>query len=257
MGDFSVPVMEWEMKYAPVGSFGDELLEMKHELALTKYVTNPTQWRLGNSPSTLDLVFTKSRKVIGNTAIGAPLGRSDRLCSFPSQVKLRRSYGRMKPECLQAAAQTMVWSEANYGGLELWDLMRDNLLTLTNSFAPLCPVRSKTTPSWWSSRMKKALIRKRVECQRLYTTSGYLRHLQYSRERKNFDCILPDTKRVFEVSRAKKAKSSPKAHYRIGWFELAEGLGSTPTMDNFAPAMVVGRGCLYRFGYMRLHSGPF
>ncbi|VDP90989.1 unnamed protein product [Echinostoma caproni] len=33
-------------------------------------------------------------------------------------------------------------------------------------------------------------------------------------------------------------------------------MGSTPTMDNLAPAMVVGRGCIRRLDYMRPHSGP-
>ncbi|VDP91551.1 unnamed protein product [Echinostoma caproni] len=80
-------------------------------------------------------------------------------------LKLRRRYGRMNAKCLQAAAQTMVWSEANYGIVEPWDLIRDNLLNLTNSFAPLYPVKSRTTLPWWSSRMKKALIRKRAAWQ--------------------------------------------------------------------------------------------
>ncbi|VDP93187.1 unnamed protein product [Echinostoma caproni] len=35
-----------------------------------------------------------------------------------------------------------------------------------------------------------------------------------------------------------------------------EGLGSTPTMDNLAPAMVVGQGCIRRLEYMRPHSPP-
>ncbi|VDP31727.1 unnamed protein product [Echinostoma caproni] len=116
LGDFNAPEIEWEMEYAPVGSFGDELLEMMHGLALTQHVTDPSRWRLGNSLSTLDLVFTKSRNDIKITAIGAPLNRSDHAsircqcgCALPfSQVKLRRRYGRMNTECLQAAAQTMV-----------------------------------------------------------------------------------------------------------------------------------------------------
>ncbi|VDP38815.1 unnamed protein product [Echinostoma caproni] len=43
---------------------------------------------------------------------------------------------------------------------------------------------------------------------------------------------------------------------RICWFGSAEGLDSAPTMDNLAPAMVVERGYLHRFDYMRPHSGP-
>ncbi|VDP90734.1 unnamed protein product [Echinostoma caproni] len=36
----------------------------------------------------------------------------------------------------------------------------------------------------------------------------------------------------------------------------AEDLWSSPTMDNLAPAMVVGQGCFHRFDYMRPRSGP-
>ncbi|VDP91675.1 unnamed protein product [Echinostoma caproni] len=109
----------------------------------------------------------------------------------------------MNTEYLQAAAQTMFWSEANYETVESWELIRDNLLTLP----PPC------IPSWWSSRVKKALVRKRAARQRLCATGGYLRHLQYLRERKSFDRILLDAKRAFELSLAKKAKRYPKAYY--------------------------------------------
>ncbi|VDP95327.1 unnamed protein product [Echinostoma caproni] len=43
---------------------------------------------------------------------------------------------------------------------------------------------------------------------------------------------------------------------RFGWLGPVEGLGSRTPMDNLAPAMVVGHGCLQRFGYMRPHSEP-
>ncbi|VDP95374.1 unnamed protein product [Echinostoma caproni] len=66
-------------------------------------------------------------------------------------------------------------------------------------------------PPWWSSRIKKALVRKQAAGQRLCAMGGYLRHLQYLRERKSFDCILLDAKRAFELSLAKKAKRYHKA----------------------------------------------
>uniref|UniRef100_A0A183BC59 Ceramidase_alk domain-containing protein n=1 Tax=Echinostoma caproni TaxID=27848 RepID=A0A183BC59_9TREM len=43
---------------------------------------------------------------------------------------------------------------------------------------------------------------------------------------------------------------------RFGSLGLAEGLGSSATMDNLAPVMVVGHGCFHRFDYMRPRSGP-
>ncbi|VDP95469.1 unnamed protein product [Echinostoma caproni] len=43
---------------------------------------------------------------------------------------------------------------------------------------------------------------------------------------------------------------------RFGCLGPAEGLGSSPTMDNLAPAMFVGHGCFHCFDYMRPHSGP-
>ncbi|VDP91936.1 unnamed protein product [Echinostoma caproni] len=42
----------------------------------------------------------------------------------------------------------------------------------------------------------------------------------------------------------------------FSWLGPDEGLRSTPTMDDLAPAMVVGRGYLHRLDYMRPHSGP-
>ncbi|VDP89649.1 unnamed protein product [Echinostoma caproni] len=128
LGDCNASEIEREMEYAPVGSFGDEQLDVMHGLARIQHVTNPTRWRPGNSPSTLNLVFPKRRNDTGNTAIGAAL------------VKLRQRYGRMNIECLQAAAQTVVWSQANYEVVESWDLIRNNMLTLTNIFAPCVPL---------------------------------------------------------------------------------------------------------------------
>ncbi|VDP85787.1 unnamed protein product [Echinostoma caproni] len=43
---------------------------------------------------------------------------------------------------------------------------------------------------------------------------------------------------------------------RFGSLGPAGCLGSSPAMDNLAPAMVVGHGCFDRFDYTRPRSGP-
>ncbi|VDP89115.1 unnamed protein product [Echinostoma caproni] len=54
---------------------------------------------------------------------------------------------------------------------------------------------------------------------------------------------------------AQNCRCSPFC-FRFGWLGPVGGLGSTHTMDNLAPAMVVVRGCIHRLDYMDPHPGP-
>ncbi|VDP89846.1 unnamed protein product [Echinostoma caproni] len=64
-----------------------------------------------------------------------------------------------------------------------------------------------------------------------------------------------DVKIVVSASRQQLQDELRRAK-EFGWFGPDEGLGSSPTMDNLAPTMVVGHGCFHRFDFMRPRSGP-
>ncbi|VDP85030.1 unnamed protein product [Echinostoma caproni] len=67
--------------------------------------------------------------------------------------------------------------------------------------------------------------------------------------------LTPTRERVEQLDTTLDCCMSPLCS-RCGCLGPAEGLGSSPTTDNLAPAMVVGRGCIHRSYYMRPRSGP-
>ncbi|MPC14130.1 hypothetical protein E2C01_006883 [Portunus trituberculatus] len=60
VGDFNCKEFMWEeFKVGNGGEWGEQLLEFAMENLLTQWVRHPTRGRQGDTPSRLDLIFTK------------------------------------------------------------------------------------------------------------------------------------------------------------------------------------------------------
>ncbi|VDP91940.1 unnamed protein product [Echinostoma caproni] len=76
VGDFNAPEIDLSTETAPLGTFGERLLEMLHRRALIQHVTGEIRWRFRQTASTLDLVCTKFPNEVRGTVVEDPLGKA-------------------------------------------------------------------------------------------------------------------------------------------------------------------------------------
>ena len=70
LGDFNAPTVDWANEVAESDhSFAGCLLETSQELALHQIVRDPTRFREGQSPSTLDLIFCRYENDVSSISV--------------------------------------------------------------------------------------------------------------------------------------------------------------------------------------------
>ena len=79
MGDFNIPHIDWETETpsAPATHASHAFIGSVQDSLLFQHIKHPTRYRLGESPNTLDLVFTNEEGVVKNLQYLPPLGNSD------------------------------------------------------------------------------------------------------------------------------------------------------------------------------------
>ncbi len=74
MGDFNYPAIDWSTLTASGSGSAEKFLEAVNDSFLHQHVSAPTRYRIGNTPHTLDLIFTNEEHMVSNLEIGAPVG---------------------------------------------------------------------------------------------------------------------------------------------------------------------------------------
>ena len=220
-GDFNSPEIDWSNDHAPLESFGSSLLNFMHDKALVQHVKTPTRWRIDQTPNTLDLIVTKGANEIEQLVLNAPFGKSDHAtisCSFrwlprKPPPKMKRQYGKLDVMGLKEAASRILWPQEVSSVEADWLTIKDKLITLADTFAPLRNIRKTNRPLWWTRRVTKAQTRNRQAWKRYVDTQSHRHYLQYLRARSTFAKIQRECQRAFELRLAEKSKVCPKAYY--------------------------------------------
>lgn len=223
VGDFNAPGVEWESHTASDAGFSSRLLRLAQTHLLTQHVTESTRYREGQLSSRLDLVFTKGPQDIRKLELGTPLGRSDHtpltfefaLRWEPAPAKWGRNLRRLDPIRLSEDAQAMHWPDCNTEeDLEgAWSAIKQNLLQLLDSHAPLVRLRQRGRPPWWRARAQKAHKRKQRAWLAFRRTGGHRKHAHYIRERQRASRIQHQCRMAYEARLAQRVKDNPKAFY--------------------------------------------
>ena len=221
LGDFNAPEIDWSMEWAPQNTFGGQLIQLIRSKGLVQHVNQPTRWRVGQTPGLLDLVLTKEERDVVRLHVCPPLGRSDHgvlrigvagpLEKPPD--KWRRSFRRLDVQALISRARQLSWDSESESIEGLWMRIRDNILLLTEEFAPLKRIRRKGLPPWWRSKAVKAQKRKGRAWKRFKVTGGYRKFLEYKREASRAVDIQGTCRRQYELRLALGAKKCPKAYF--------------------------------------------
>ena len=223
LGDFNLPSIDWEVGWAPNGSIAEDLLDWLHLNAFAQHVKEATRFREGHEPSILDLAITRYASEASSVVLEDPLGKSDHVvlklqfsASFSrSQPKLIRQYGRMDIEGLREQAQLRKWlPDGVLPTIEdRWAIIKAGLLELTETFAPLRPMRNKQRPVWWKPKVGRAIScrRNRWLAFKLHRTSKAW--AGYKEARNRAQIIQRSCKYEYECKIAQQAKQNPKRFY--------------------------------------------
>jgi len=112
VGDFNLPKIDWQnlCVEASENSREHSFLSAVVENHFFQHVIKPTRLRSDQTPSTLDLVLTKSSNFVSNIDVCPPLGKSDHIVL---EISLRLSIPEVK--------STKIWydyAKADYDGFK-------------------------------------------------------------------------------------------------------------------------------------------
>ena len=90
---------------------------------------------------------------------------------------------------------------------------KNNIMAITDEFAPIRQIKRNGRPPWWTSRVSKAQARKRQAWKRFLDSRGHSRLQEYIRERDRALKIQKSCRINYEQKLANKAKLCPKAFF--------------------------------------------
>ena len=233
MGDFNLRSINWDTQ-----TCGDEgrrkaqnFLDMTLDLGLHQHVREPTRFRAGQIPSTLDLILTKNPESIQTIVYDTPLAKSDHVvivadvvtkmqCKDPVMRQPRFVYERANFEGFRTdlEARNLTEDLASLGAEDGWNLVQKTLKDLISKHVPRTRpgpnARKNFKPLWTNPRAIGKVKAKRDAWKRFLTSKSGEDYERYIRERNAARKEVKKAVKTFEKAMAKKSKTDPKAFWR-------------------------------------------
>ena len=222
-GDFNIPHIDWELcsSTAPEGHPSHLFIEAIQDCYLYQHVHKPTRFRLGESASILDLIFTNEEGMVKNLDYLPGLGSSDHVVLKFDLV----SFSTMKPankeirtitdyENLAIHLSGVDWNEMHNMSLE--NCYQYFKLHLANSIE-VCSVKKTPRPmkNLYMTREAWKLKRKKNESWSIFSHShDPLDYIRFSHHRSKLRKLTRKLRRDFEQKLANDMKSNCKAFWR-------------------------------------------
>ena len=226
MGDFNFPQIDWEKETSKAGPehMATKFLTTVQDLFLIQHQKSPTRFRKGQTPNTLDLVFTNSEELVTELRTEAALGKSDHFCLYmelsvtneETPPCKRRNYRKTDTQKLKSELAKVNW-ESSLEPLsvdEAWDFIKDKIEEAITISTPVVLTSGRKSKRFMdketleSVRNKHRLFRRwnkdsdNKELEKEYTKAN-------NKARK--DCRKAH--RNYEKKVAEQAKENPKAFY--------------------------------------------
>ena len=221
MGDFNLPEIQWAHQTCPTTGVSGCFLDWFDSHALHQHVEQYTRFRGSQTPSVLDLVLSTSEHGIFNMHYLPPIGKSDHaVITFQVTLRYRkppvkcyRRFGNLDWQAVRHAAAQYSWRAEESSLESSWILLKQNILSLQERFAPLVPSRKKGKPPWWRASIRRS-IQKRDRLWRAYNFSfSHSSWVNYKVARNASVRIQRSMKRKFERKLATQVKACPKRYY--------------------------------------------
>ena len=224
IGDFNYPLINWEANYslAPPNSDTAKFLTTTNECLWHQHVNGPTRTRMGENPTTLDLVFTNEEGMIDTVQTASPLGKSDHCLLYfhfncytrrTENASLRYNYKKADKEKLRKRMKTN-WDEKlkDPDVDKQWTTIKNRLLDSQEESVPKC------NANWSKAKGKiplndkaiKTIRRKHRAWQRYIETREESKRLEYVKLRNQVKKLTRSALLDIERDIAKSVKKDPK-----------------------------------------------
>ena len=226
VGDFNVPQINWEIQFstAPDGHFSHLLLEALADCFLFQHVHEPTRYRVGELPSTLDLILSNEEGMIQNLHYLPGLGNSDHITlhfqlacyttkSENSAPKL--NFWRADFTTLNSLICDVMWDELLSSNVEeSYATFKDTLVRLSTQCIPKSKNHHRKKNLYMNSEAMN-LRKKKRELWSNYTKSQSLvDHARFTRCRNRLRSLTRRLRNEFERDIAGKVKQDPKQFWK-------------------------------------------
>ena len=229
MGDFNFPKIDWANYYVDAGenSVESRFFERTQDMFLHQHVDFPTRFRMGQEPSSLDLVFTNEANMIDEVTSYAPLGLSDHVslafqfaCRSDPYAKrsktVSRNYFKGDYEKCKKSFEEVNWDELlrDKNVEDGWSEIKQVMDRVVSENIPLWKEGDKKqTKSYVKGSVKKLVKSKHELWVRYQRTKSYFDWQAYVRQRNIVTKELRKCRRDHERRLVKDIKTKPKAFY--------------------------------------------
>ena len=224
-GDLNVPQIDWTSHFspAPESHVAHKLLASIQDCLLYQHVTQPTRYREGNNPSTLDLVLTNEEGMVSSLSFHPGLGKSDHVTlifhmtcytTLTSPGDVRRNFHKADYPKLCAQIGAVDWLQLE--GLDIeegYQLLRESLANAVSECIPLAR-SSRTRKNIYMTSQALRLKKQKLLLWRRYTRSqDPLDLARFKTCRNKLRGLTRRLRQQFETQLVNDIKVNPKAFW--------------------------------------------
>ena len=195
---------------------------------LCQHVNNYTRERVGQQPSTLDLVFTNEVTMVNDIEIRNPLGKSDHavllfdyIC-YATSSSTKESYLCTKGDykAMRAEIQSYKWETLQHSRdiNKMWDEFESVLIQLTDKYVPKWrpkTARNERSLPWFNSDIRQAIQFKHHEWNRYQKNRTEGNWDSYVRARRRTTRLVRQAKKLHERKIVKSIKKNSKGFWKL------------------------------------------
>lgn len=225
-GDVNMPQVEWATSFssAPDGHYTHSLIEGIQECGLTQHVTRATRYRVGERPSTLDIILTNEEGLIQNLTYLPPIGNSDHLVlqfdlicytqpAEPDRTRLNLNKGNYQR--LNELIKRSAWDGVHSPDLQTgYGVFKDTLARLVSSSIPKACPKGKRRNIFINKEAIRLKNNKRKLWSAYTNTRDDISYARYVRCKNDLRCLTRNLRRDFERRLAADLKDNPKSFWR-------------------------------------------
>ena len=225
-GDFNMPHIDWEIGFSadPDNHVSHDLIEAVQECGLYQHVTQPTRYRVGNTPSVLDLIMTNEEGMVQALESHPGLGNSDHVilrfvlaCYTQSIVsgKNHLNYNRGDYDKLNEMISSHDWEVSAPGDIEVnYTRFLNSLEHLTRRCVPHARLKCKKRNIYMNVAALRLRKKKRLLWQQYARSRDVIDYARFKRVRNDLRQTSRKLRQQFEEGLVRDLGKNPKPFWR-------------------------------------------
>lgn len=225
-GDFNFPQINWKtgLSSAPLSHGSHAFIDILHDSFLYQHVENPTRFRLGDTPHTLDLIMSSEEAMVKNLEYLPGLGSSDhillqfRLACYtppvePAACRLNLNRGNYKMLNQQISATN--WAPCESEDVEgMYQFIKDKLTELSYACIPLAKPRQENKTIYINQEAMRLKKQKRTKWLTYMRTRDVIDYIRFTRVRNKLRTLTRNLRATFERQLVADIRSNVKGFWK-------------------------------------------